>query len=189
MNKRFLRYFSIFMCEAYFVCLFLPIRLTVFGKTVLGMNFLFIPLMGGEIPETFVLSLAMAAVPFFTFVCSLAKRPPSFTSYISFILFFLLGAFFVCSLALGFGEGFGLAVCAAESVILCILSVIKIFICDDDDVNAENEKMINEFIKVKQSVENNRTQSAVKTEKCPFCGRVLYGGEQCDCIHMETTKK
>ena len=121
MKKKFLRYFSIFMCEAYFVSLFLPIQLTPFGKTVLGMNFLFIPLMGGEIPDTYVFSLLMAVIPLFALFTSLAKRPPQWTVYLSFVLFFLLGAFFVFSLVYGFGNGFGLAVCTTESAMLCIL--------------------------------------------------------------------
>lgn len=77
MKKKFLRYFSIFMCEAYFVSLFLPIQLTPFGKTVLGMNFLFIPLMGGEIPDTYVFSLLMAVIPLFALFTSLGEKTAS----------------------------------------------------------------------------------------------------------------
>ena len=168
------------MCEAYFVSLFLPIQLIIAGKTVLGMNFLFIPLMGGEIPQTFVYSLLMAVVPLFALFSSHAKRPTQWTVYLSFVLFFLLGAFFVFSLVYGFGNGFGLAVCAAESAMLCILCAAKILSYDgEDDIKAENEKIVNDFLMNNQVKE--RPQNAVKTEKCPYCGRTLYGGEQCVC--------
>ncbi|MBC8597028.1 hypothetical protein [Qingrenia yutianensis] len=188
MKKKFLRYFSIFMCEAYFVSLFLPIQLIIAGKTVLGMNFLFIPLMGGEIPQTFAFSLLMAVVPLFALFSSLAKRPTQWTVYLSFVLFFLLGAFFVFSLVYGFGNGFGLAVCAAESAMLCILCAAKILSYDgEDDIKAENEKIVNDFLMNNQVKE--RPQNAVKTEKCPYCGRTLYGGEQCDCALKTAGKR
>lgn len=179
------------MCEAYFVCLFLPIQLTVFGKMVLGMNFLFIPLMGGEVPQTFVYSLAMAAVPLFTLIFSLAKRPPAFTLYISFILFFVLGAVFVCALSFGFGNGFGLAVCAAESVILCILSVVRVYAYDDSEEirKAENERIMREFNENMKKRDAGYAASGAKQTKCAFCGRVLYGTEQCDCVHKKTYTK
>lgn len=188
MKKKFLRYFSIFMCEAYFVSLFLPIQLIIAGKTILGMNFLFIPIMGGDVPQTFAYSLLMAAIPIFALFSSLAKNPPQWTVYLSFVLFFLLGAFFVFSLVCGFGNGFGLAVCAAESVMLCVLCAAKILMFDDEeDIKEENARIVNDFLM--NNTVKERPKNAVKTEKCPICGRVLYGGEKCECALKTTVKR
>lgn len=128
MKEKFIKYLSTSLYEAYFVCLFLPIKFN-FGPDIefYGMNILFSFLMEEKIAPTFYLSFLLLILPLFGWIVSNKNSKNAFLYYITFSLSFINGAIFIISKLFGFGQGFGIGVCAAMSLILCIVNMIKIF--------------------------------------------------------------
>lgn len=128
MKEKFIKYLSTSLYEAYFVCLFLPIKFN-FGSDIefYGMNVLFSFLMEEKMAPTFYLSFLLLILPVFGWLVSNKNSKNAVLYYISFSLSFVNCAFFIISKLFGLGQGFGISVCAAMCLILCIVNMIKIF--------------------------------------------------------------
>jgi len=114
MKEKFIKYLSASLYEAYFVCLFLPVKFT-FSENFefYGLNVLFALLMEEKVAPTFYLSFLLLILPLFGWIVSMKGTKKDLPYYILFLISFVNCAFFIVSKLFGFGYGFGISVCAA----------------------------------------------------------------------------
>lgn len=163
MKQKFLRYLSIFLFEAYIVCLFLPIE---FGGTVkvFGLNVFFAVIMEEALPLTCLISLLFLAFPAFGLAVNLKDVRKDIPYYILSLVGAVQFLIFISSAIFGFGKGFGIVVCAFVSLILCIISSCKVLLMS----NEKDDGIL--------TVENNTALNY-----CPHCNKPLLNGEECEC--------
>ncbi len=166
MKEKYVKYLSIFLYEAYIVCLFLPIQFGTNFK-VYGLNVFFAILMEEALPLTFLISLLLLVFPLYGLAVSLKDIKKDTPYYILCSIGAVQFLFFLASGIFGFGKGFGIGVCTAFSLVLCALSAYKIILIS-------NKKQID-------NTDNNPYNNA---HNCPHCNRLLYGDEQCECQKM-----
>lgn len=177
MKEKFLRYLSIFLYEAYIVCLFLPIKFTFGAKTdVYGLNVLYAILMEEKLPITFLISLLFLVFPLWGLITALKDLKKESAYYIGFSLGFVHCIFYIISAVFRFGQGFGIGVCAVISLILCVFNAIKIF-------SVSNTAQEKPYIQIHDNnvFDSMNNFDENKVHNCPYCDKPLSDNEECNC--------